>query len=154
MDDAPFETWTRRRFGVVLGGLLPFALGLSQQDALAKKRHHKHTPTRQPITRQLAAVGNSGVSGMVTLRQLKTGTAISVSANGLAAGGEYLSLYYDNDHCALEPYSAQDEIGGNYVADAGGNGTTSGRADDDLDKIGSVSVRLASDFMLLACAVV
>jgi hypothetical protein len=98
------------------------------------------------------AVGGSGVSGIADLRQLSGGGArILVVAFGLKPGGDYLSLYYDNHTCELEPYSAEDVIGGIYTANSVGVGTTRGVADDDLDEINSVSVRKV-DFTLVACA--
>ena len=101
---------------------------------------------------RLTSVGNSGVSGIVILREHRGGgTDINVVAFGLVPGNEYLSLYYDNHTCALEPYSAEDVIGGLYTANGGGVGKTKGLADDDLDEINSVSVRKA-DFTLVACA--
>src|SRR5262249_27103709 len=99
----------------------------------------------------LRPVGHSHVTGVVTLRQLSGGgTNINVVATNLNPGAQYLSLYYDNHVCALEPYSAEDVIG-RYTANIGGVGTTRGTADDDLDEINSVSVRRA-DFTLVACA--
>jgi len=102
---------------------------------------------------RFAAVGNSGVSGIVNLRQRphSGGTSISVVAFGLKPGAEYLSLYYSNHVCALEPYSVNDVIGGVYTANSVGVGTTHGNADDNLADINSVSVRKA-DFTLVACA--
>ncbi|HEY7034950.1 MAG TPA: hypothetical protein VH482_26655 [Thermomicrobiales bacterium] len=101
---------------------------------------------------QFHAVHSSGVSGFADLRQLSGGgTRINVVAFGLKPGANYLSLYYDNHVCALEPYSADDVIGGFYRANSVGVGTTRGTADDDLDEINSVSVRKA-DFTLVACA--
>jgi hypothetical protein len=101
----------------------------------------------------LEPVGGSGVHGTVHLWQLPSGgTKILVLAEGLTPGKRYVSLYYDNDHCALEPYSEDDVIGGPYTAIPGGFGFTSGVADDDLDEINSVSVRSARSFKLLACA--
>jgi len=97
-------------------------------------------------------VGNSGISGIADLRQLSAGgTRILVVAFGLKPGADYLSLYYDNHVCDLEPYSADDVIGGIYTANRVGVGVTRGIADDDLDEINSVSVRKA-DFTLVACA--
>jgi hypothetical protein len=101
----------------------------------------------------LEPVGGSGVHGTVHLWQLPSdGTKILVLVEGLTPGKRYVSLYYDNDHCALEPYSEDDVIGGPYTAIPGGFGFTSGVADDDLDEINSVSVRSARSFKLLACA--
>jgi opacity protein-like surface antigen len=105
------------------------------------------------ITVRLMPVNGSGVHGIVDLQQLSpSGTHIDVTARGLKPRHGYVSLYYDNHVCALEPYSQEDVIGGRYRADKHGIGRTSGDADDDLDEINSVSVRRASDFKLLACA--
>jgi hypothetical protein len=101
----------------------------------------------------LKPVGDSGIHGKVHLRQLSSeGTRILVHARGLTPGNPYISLYYDNETCEIEPYSDDDVIGGPYTANPGGNAHTSGVADDDLDEIHSVSVRSAETFELLACA--
>lgn len=101
----------------------------------------------------LKPVGGSGVHGSVHLFQLPSGgTRIVVLAQGLKPGKRYISLYYDNPRCHLEPYSEEDVIGGPYTATPGGFGFTTGTADDDLDEINSVSVRSARSFKLLACA--
>ncbi|MBA2535621.1 MAG: hypothetical protein H0V21_11485 [Rubrobacter sp.] len=116
------------------------------------------TPTGQAqsathIKAHLEPVGGSGVHGTVHLFQLPTeGTQIVVFAKGLTPGKRYLSLYYDNPRCAIEPYEEEDVIGGPYTAIVGGFGFTTGTADDDLDEIKSVSVRSARTFKLLACA--
>jgi len=106
------------------------------------------------IKTQLQPVGGSGVSGTVNVKEFpkERGAHINVNATGLVPGETYVSLYYDNHTCDLEPYSEEDVIGGPYVADADGNGATAGKADDEIDEVNSVSVRLASDFTLLACA--
>lgn len=106
------------------------------------------------VVATLESQNGSSVGGRVILTALPHGgTNINVVATGLTAGTEYVSLYYDNGTCELEPYS-QDDIIGRYTADAGGRGHTQGKVDDDLDEIHSVSVRLGSDFSLLACAAV
>jgi len=111
------------------------------------------TATQDHAKSNLEPVGDSGIHGKVYLQQLSSeGTRILVQARGLTPGNEYISLYYDNDHCALEPYSEDDVIGGTYTANPSGNAHTSGVADDDLDEIHSVSVRSADTFELLACA--
>jgi hypothetical protein len=117
------------------------------------------TPTGQTdsathIKAHLEPVGGSGVHGTVHLFQLPSeGTQIVVFAKGLKPGKRYLSLYYDNPRCAIEQYEEEDVIGGApYTAIPGGFGFTTGTADDDLDEIGSVSVRSARTFKLLACA--
>ena len=105
------------------------------------------------VTATLSPVNGSGISGTVELTALPNGAQIVVRAEGLTPGTEYVSLYYDNGTCELEPYSAEDVIG-EYKANAAGRGVASGKADDDLDEINSVSVRLKSDFSLVACAAI
>lgn len=99
----------------------------------------------------LSPVNGSGISGTVELTALSKGTQIVVRAEGLTPGTRYVSLYYDNGTCELEPYSQEDVIG-EYTANAAGRAVVTGKADDDLDEISSVSVRLQSDFSLVSCA--
>jgi len=127
--------------------ILPLALAsvLTGGVATAADRH---------VNTKLVPVGTSGVSGSVQLTALpKGGTLITVVARGLQPGTGYLSLYYDNGSCDLEPYSDDDVIG-RYTAGPDGTATVTNKLGDDLDEIHSVSVRLASDFSLQACAAV
>jgi hypothetical protein len=105
------------------------------------------------VTATLSPVNGSGISGTVELTALPNGTQIVVRAEGLTPGTQYVSLYYDNGTCELEPYSQEDVIE-EYTANAAGRAVATGKADDDLDEISSVSVRLKSDFSLVACAAV
>ena len=106
------------------------------------------------ISAKLHSVNNSGIEGFVDLRQLRntTGTQISLVAFGLKPRHTYVSLYYSNHVCNLEPYSADDVIGGIYTANKVGVGTTHGNATDNLSDVNSVSVRDSNTFHLLACA--
>ena len=100
----------------------------------------------------LVPAGGSGVTGQVSVEQMPGGGSnINVVARGLTPGVEYLSLYYENHTCELEPYS-EDDVIGTYTANAAGVGHTHNKLEDDLDEINSISVRLASDFSLVACA--
>ncbi len=104
------------------------------------------------------AVGASGITGSVSLRELPNGgTFIMISASGLNPGEAYLSLTYDNSTCALEDYETKDFIGSTYTADANGFAAMSAAVPDNLGEIYSVSVRRASDYesasALMACAV-
>jgi len=118
-----------------------FALGVTT----AVSAEHHVNATLQPVN-------GSGISGRVELTALpQGGTQISGQIMGLQPGTEYLSLYYENHTCELEPYS-QDDIIARYTANSAGRATFSTKAGDDLDEINSISVRLASDFSLKACA--
>src|SRR5258708_1743591 len=106
------------------------------------------------IQARLYAVGGSGVGGSVSLMQRPNnqGTSITVVAFGLQPKHSYVSLYYSNHTCQLEPYSPSDVIGAIYKPSLSGIGITRGNVDDNLDDINSVSVRVAGTFTLLACA--
>jgi len=97
----------------------------------------------------LAAVEGSGVSGFVQLTQLPHGGAnIQVVASGLHPGTVYASFYYESADC-----SAAHDLLGTFTATPAGVGEVNGKIDDDLDEVGSVSVRLGPEYgTLLACA--
>jgi hypothetical protein len=105
----------------------------------------------QPVKAPLVTVGSSGVSGFVQLKQLKDGgTSIVVHARGLQQGTVYTSFYYDDTKCSVGP----DELG-SFGGHPGGIGKLTSQADDDLDEIHSVSIRLGPGYgTLLACAAV
>ncbi len=113
------------------------------------------SPFRQNhIQKRLQPVNNSGIAGIVDLIQLpnNSGTHITVLGFGLKPGNQYVSLYYGNHTCALEPYSVDDVIGGVYTANQVGVGSTQANQEDNLADINSISIRNAGDFKLLACA--
>jgi hypothetical protein len=101
----------------------------------------------------LVPVDGSGVAGFVILEGLpRGGTVITVHATGLTPGTEYLSIYYENHTCELESDSVPNDVLGHYVASVDGTGNVNAKIDDDLDEINSISVRVASDLTLRACA--
>jgi len=124
----------------IIVGFAVLALSFSAIGVALANDHHARVA--------LTPVGDSGVTGFVQLEQIPSGgTNIHVSAQGLEPGGNYVSLYYDNSTCTLPGDTL-----GTYTANAAGVGTTSGKIDDDLDEVDSVSVRTAGDLTLLACA--
>jgi hypothetical protein len=145
------DGWTRRRFGLAASVFLPAVLGIARGQEAAAKR-------KKPAGHAIATfkpVGGSGVSGFATLHQRKEGTQIEIFATGLTPGDDSISIYYDNGSCTLEEDSIPDDVvgGAPYTANAAGIGHTHGEADDDLDEIGSVSVRRNdANHTLLACA--
>lgn len=108
----------------------------------------------QHVNATLEPVGGSGVTGRVEVTQLPAGgTQITIHAEGLTPGTEYLSLYYENSTCEVEKYE-EDDVLGHYTANPAGKATITVKAADDLDEIHSISVRLDSDFSLLSCAAI
>ena len=108
---------------------------------MAKDKHVKAT---------LESIGGSKVSGFVQLTQLPHGGSnLHVMARGLTDGTEYSSFYYESADCSapadlLETFTAH-----------GANETVFGKIDEDLDEVGSVSIRLGAGYgTLLACAVI
>jgi len=98
----------------------------------------------------LVAVGDSGVTGDVQLVQLPHGgTNIHVVARGLTPGNQYTSFYYDNTTCSSGPDTV-----GTFTANQAGDGQTHNKIDDDLDEVGSVSVRTPDYQTIFACAAV
>ena len=101
------------------------------------------------IKAQLEPIGGSGVSGFVQLTQLPHGGAnVHVIARGLQQGTVYASFYYESSDC-----TAPADLLGTFTGNPSGTGEVHGKIDDDLDEVGSVSVRLGPGYgTLLACA--
>ena len=97
----------------------------------------------------LESAPGSSVHGSVNLVQLPHGgTNIVVVASGLEPGGTYSSFYYESSDCS-EPADLFKTI----TAGSDGEATIQGKIDDDLDEVGSVSIRLGEGYgTLLACA--
>jgi len=108
--------------------------------------HHVKAP--------LVSANGSSVGGFVTLEAMpQGGTNITVHATGLTPGTHYLSIYYGNHVCDLESDSVPNDVFVHYVGGDDGTATAHGRADDNLDEVNSVSVRLDNtDLTLQACA--
>jgi len=108
---------------------------------LSAEEHH--------VKARLVPIDNSGVSGFVQITQLPHGGSnVHVVATGLHPGTVYASFYYESNDC-----SAPADLLGSFTGDADGNGDVGGKIDDDLDEVGSVSVRVGPDYgALLACA--
>lgn len=101
------------------------------------------------IKADLVSNDGSGVTGFVQLTQLPHGgTNIHVIARGLTPGTVYASFYYESVDC-----SAPAEPVGTFIGRDGGGGEVHAKIDEDLDEIGSISVRLGPGYgTLLACA--
>ena len=101
------------------------------------------------VKADLVSNGDSGVTGFVQIVQLpKGGSNLIVHARGLKEGTQYASFYYESANCT-EPA----DLLGNFTGNGNGEGEIQGKIDDDLDEVGSVSVRLGPGYgALLACA--
>jgi len=120
---------------------LAMLLAIVAAGAVLGDEHH--------VKADLVPVGDSHVTGFVQLVQLPHGgTNIHVIARGLQPGTVYASFYYESADC-----SAPADLLGSFTANASGTGEVHGKIDDDLDEVGSVSVRIGPDYgTLLACA--
>ena len=132
-----------RRFLVTFPVVVLALMGLGAAPA---NTHH--------VRADLVAKNGSTVGGFVNLVGLpQGGTSITVHATGLTPGTHYLSIYYDNHVCDLAPDSVPNDVIAHYVGGDDGTATIHGRADDDLDEVNSISVRLDNtDLTLQACA--
>jgi len=100
------------------------------------------------IKAPLNSQNGTTATGFVQLTQLPKGSNIVVVATGLTPGQTYTSFYYESADCT-EP---ADKLA-SFVADDNGEGQVQGKIDDDLDEVGSVSVRLGEGYgELQACA--
>jgi len=103
------------------------------------------------VKADLVSAGGSGVTGFVQLTQLPHGgTNVHVVARGLHPGTVYASFYYDSNDC-----TAPADLVGEFTGETDGSGEVHAKIDDDLDEVGSVSVRLGPGYGdLQACATV
>jgi hypothetical protein len=107
----------------------------------ADSEHHKKV--------RLESINGSGISGWVNIVQLPHGGSnIVVTVEGLKRGASYASFYYESSDCNAPADDFQEFTGGDD-----GTATLHGKIDDDLDEVGSVSVRVGPGYGdLLACA--
>jgi hypothetical protein len=126
----------------------PSTMAVAPSSAQASSNGEEHH-----VKAELVPVNGSGITGHVNIEQVPHdgGVNISLVAFGLTPGEDYLSLYYENHTCAVEPYE-EDDVIGTYTANPAGVGHTQNKLEDNLDDVNSVSVRRASDFELLSCA--
>ena len=96
----------------------------------------------------LQPVRHSAVHGFVVLRQLPHGgSVVVVLAFGLQPDTEYGSFYYTDEDCDENP----EEVG-TFTSNTFGVGFVSAVIDEDVDEVGSVSVRTPDYSVLFACA--
>src|SRR4029077_7113169 len=99
-------------------------------------------PEDKHVKADLAPNGSSGVTGFVQITQLpKGGSVVVVQARGLEPGKVYASFYYESADC-----SAGHDLLGTFTAGDDGTGHVQGKIDDDIDEVGSVSVRVGPDY--------
>jgi hypothetical protein len=97
---------------------------------------------------RLQPVHHSAVHGLVLLRQLPHGgSLVAVLAFGLQPNTEYGSFYYTDGDCDENP----EEVGV-FTSNSFGVGFVSAVIDEDVDEVGSVSVRTPDYAVLFACA--
>jgi hypothetical protein len=101
------------------------------------------------IKADLVTMNGSGVTGFIQLtHQPHGGANLHVVASGLTPGAVYASFYYESSDC-----SAEADLLGVFTGKPGGVTAIHGKIDEDLDEVGSVSVRVGPDYGdLLACA--
>lgn len=101
------------------------------------------------VKADLAPAAGSHVEGFVQITQLPHGGSVmNVVARGLEPGHVYASFYYESGNCT-EPA----DLLGTFTALPSGTGSVQGKIDDDLDEVGSVSVRVGPGYgELLGCA--
>jgi hypothetical protein len=101
------------------------------------------------IKASLVPIGGSGATGFIQITQQPHGGAnLHVVAKGLDSELVYASFYYESADCSLPADSL-----GVFTANTAGVGVVHGKIDEDLDEVGSVSVRIGPGYgQLIACA--
>jgi hypothetical protein len=96
-----------------------------------------------------APAAGSHVTGFAQITQLPHGgSLLRIVVRGLTPGTAYSSFYYANPNCE-DPA----DLLGNFSAMPNGTGEAHARIDENIDDVGSVSVRLGPGYgTLLACA--
>jgi len=116
------------------------ALAIGAHAVLAQDHHLKA---------DLAPATGSHVTGYAQITQLPRGGAVlAVVARGLEPGQVYASFYYESTDCS-EPA----DLLGTFTALPNGTGEVHAKIDDDIDEVGSVSVRIGPGYgTLMSCA--
>jgi hypothetical protein len=99
---------------------------------------------------ELVAADGSGAIGWVEITQTPTdGATVHVFTEGLVPDGEYSAWYYETGDCS----GPQDAMG-SFRMDARGRGEAHVRITDDLEDLGSVSIRQGNEDggRVVACA--
>jgi hypothetical protein len=127
----------------LLAVLAAATLFVGANQVQAQNEHHKRVP--------LETMNGSGISGWVNIVQMpQGGSNIVVTVQGLKDGDSYASFYYESSDCSQPADAFQ-----TFTGTADGTITLHGKIDDDLDEVGSVSVRVGPGYGdLLACAAV
>ena len=101
----------------------------------------------------ISAVDGSNVQGTATLTSIDKNldTKIGMKVSGLEAGEQYVPIYYQNDNCETEVDSFDKSIEGAFFAGENGEGEVEDIVKDSTNRIGSVSIRKAENFDLVAC---
>lgn len=101
------------------------------------------------VRADLVPIDHSGVTGFADLTQRPGGGAtLHVHVKGLRPGSSYASFYYESTDC-----SAPADLLTSFTADANGSMLLKSEIDEDVDEVGSVSIRVGPDYgTLLACA--
>ena len=105
---------------------------------------------------EVKAVDGSEASAKVTLNEVSQNldTEISLKALGLQPGEQYIAIYHQNSDCAKEAGSIDKSIEGSFYATEKGEGEAKDIVKDSTNRIGSVSIRTAKDFRVVACGAV
>ncbi len=124
--------------------LLPVVLaaGLASTIALAASDR---------VTATFESLSASGVSGEARLNPMaQGGTLIQANLKGLQPNTDYVSFIYQNGTCAT---GTSTELV-RFTANSAGIAVFHQQVSEDITAIGSISVQLASDLTVQACATV
>src|SRR5437762_3689098 len=97
-------------------------------------------------------LSNSGISGQAELQAMPKGTTlIHETIRGLVPNTQYVSIAYQNGTCGTT--GSASTVVSRFTANANGVANFTQQVNQDLLDIQSVSIQLASDLSVQACAV-
>ena len=125
-----------------LVGIAPVALtlGIATFALAASERH---------VTADFTPLAASGIAGKVALSEKVQGVIVQEQLKGLQPNTEYVSFFYQNNNCETDASQAVIE---HFRANPAGMATVTTKLGANLSQIGSVSIALASDQTVQACA--
>jgi|SRR5882672_5473228 len=108
--------------------------------------------TDRKVTASFETLSNSGITGQAELQSMpKGGTLIHETLRGLVPNTQYVSIVYGNGTCGAEAASPANVVA-RFTANSNGIANFTQQVAKDLPSIQSVSIQLASDLSVQACA--
>ena len=117
-------------------------LGIATMALAAVERH---------VSADFTPLASSSVAGKVSLAEQKAGVISQLQLKGLQPNTEYIARFYLNHNCETEAATPQNVLA-RFTTNPSGMVSAQAKVATTLDQIGSVSITLATDQTVIACA--